>query len=117
MEGSSCRWMSPSHLDDSVELQARKSPALAGVLSGIMPGLGQLYCGQWKKGAAFLIAGLVMDAALGVSAGFLRLLQTGPIGLTPDEAAAILLRSLPFLALALWSVLDAVRTAKRSIRI
>lgn len=79
-----------------------------------MPGLGQFYCRQWKKAAAFLIGGLVLDAALGVSTGFLTLLQAGPTGLTSDEATSLLLRSLPFLALAVWSVLDAVRTAKHS---
>jgi len=92
----------------------RKNSTLAGILSGIMPGLGQFYCRQWKKGAAFLVGGLALDAVLGVSTGFLQLLQAGLTGLAPDEAKSILLRSLPFLGLAVWSVWDAVRTAKRS---
>ncbi len=93
---------------------SRKNPTLAGILSGVMPGLGQFYCRQWKKGAAFLIGALIMDAALGVSAGFLGLLQAGPGGLALDQAMSILVRALPFLALAVWSVVDAVRTAKRT---
>ncbi|MEW6542832.1 MAG: hypothetical protein AB1411_04390 [Nitrospirota bacterium] len=97
-----------------MDAKPSKNPTVAGILSGLMPGLGQFYCRQWKKGAGFLVGAIVVDAALGVSAGFLKLLQTGGMGLTPDEATSILLRSLPFLALALWSVVDAVRTARRS---
>ena len=92
----------------------RQNPTLAGVLSGVMPGLGQFYCREWKKGAAFLAGAVILDAGLGVSATFLRLLQGGRTPLTMDDATRILLRSLPFLAVALWSVLDAVRAAKRT---
>jgi hypothetical protein len=92
---------------------SKKSPALAGVLSGLMPGLGQFYCRQWKKGAAFLIGALVVDGALGASVGMLKLMQASLSGTPVDDAGSILLRSIPLLAVALWSVVDAVRTAKR----
>ena len=39
-----------------------KNPVIAGVLSGIAPGLGQFYCRQWAKGAGFLIAAVAADA-------------------------------------------------------
>jgi len=97
-----------------MEGRSAKSPIAAGILSGLMPGLGQFYCRQWKKGAAFLVGALIADGTLGVSSDFLKLLQAGGMGLTPDEATSILLRSLPFLALAIWSVVDAVKTAKQS---
>jgi len=74
----------------------RKNPTLAGILSGVMPGLGQFYCREWKKGAAFLAGALIMDAGLGVSASFLELLQGGRATLTVNGASGILLRSLPF---------------------
>lgn len=43
----------------AMEEKPEKSPVLAGVLSGLMPGLGQFYCRQWGKGAGFLIGALV----------------------------------------------------------
>lgn len=97
-----------------MEGKPEKNPTLAGILSGLMPGLGQFYCRQWKKGAGFLLGAIVVDAALGVSAGFIQILQAGGTGLTLDAVTSILFRSLPFLAIALWSVFDAVRTAKQS---
>jgi hypothetical protein len=96
------------------EAPSSKSPLLAGILSGLMPGLGQFYCRQWKKGAAFLVGALVADGALGASVGMLKLMQASLSGTPADDAGSILLRSIPLLAVALWSVVDAVRTAKRS---
>ncbi|MBM4121580.1 MAG: hypothetical protein FJ249_03180 [Nitrospira sp.] len=90
-----------------------KSPVLAGILSGLMPGLGQFYCRQWKRGAAFLVGALVADGALGASVGMFKLMQASLSGTPADDAGSILLRSIPLLAVALWSVVDAVRTAKR----
>jgi hypothetical protein len=69
-----------------MDAKPSKNPTVAGILSGLMPGLGQFYCRAWKKGAGFLVGAIVVDAALGVSAGFLKLLQAGGTGLTPDEA-------------------------------
>lgn len=97
-----------------MDAKPTKNPTVAGILSGLMPGLGQFYCRQWKKGAGFLLGAIMVDVSLGVSAGFIKLLQAGGIGLAVDDVTSILLRSLPFLAIALWSVFDAVRTAKRS---
>lgn len=88
-----------------------RSPVVAGVLSGLMPGLGQFYCRQWMKGVGFLIGALVADAALGASEGFFQLLQQLMAGSPPQDAGSILLRSLPLLAIAVWSVVDAVRSA------
>jgi hypothetical protein len=92
-----------------------KNPTLAGILSGLIPGLGQLYCRQWAKGAAFLIGGVVLDGALGVSSGFMTLLQGVAAGAPPPDSLGILLRSLPLFALAVWSIVDAVRTAKGTL--
>lgn len=91
-----------------------KNPVIAGVLSGVMPGLGQFYCRQWAKGAAFLISAIAIDASFGVSSGVLELLQSFGAPAQSDVLGKLLLGSLLFLAIALWSVVDAVRTAKRS---
>jgi hypothetical protein len=91
-----------------------RNPAIAGILSGLLPGLGQLYNRQWGKGAAFLIGALILDAVLGVSTGFIKLLESASRRLSPEEASTLLVNSIPFLALALWSVVDAVRTARRT---
>jgi hypothetical protein len=91
-----------------------KNPVVAGILSGIVPGLGQFYCRQWMKGTGFLIGALIADAGFGASAGFLQLFENLKDGTSPPDAGAILLRSLPLLIIAIWSVVDAVRTAQRS---
>lgn len=77
-----------------------------------MPGLGQFYCRQWGKGAGFLIGALVLDGAFGATAGLITLMQGLAAGLPPAQGGEVLLRSLPLLALAVWSVVDAVKTAK-----
>ncbi|MFC1453028.1 hypothetical protein ACFLSJ_06740 [Verrucomicrobiota bacterium] len=42
----------------------RRSPALAGGLSALIPGAGQAYCGRWKEaGAAFVVNGLLIGSA------------------------------------------------------
>ncbi len=91
-----------------------RNPTLAGVLSGVMPGLGQFYCRQWAKGAGFLLGALVVDAFFGVSAELLRLLPTWRSGVQPENPTAFLIGSLLFLAIAIWSITDAIRTAKKS---
>jgi len=90
-----------------------KNPTLAGVLSGVMPGLGQFYCRQWAKGAGFLLGALVVDASFGVSAYILNMLQTFGSSPPPDGFQKFLLGSLLFLVIAIGSIVDAVRTAKR----
>lgn len=86
----------------------RRSRILAVSLSGLFPGLGQLYNGDLWRGLAFA-------AAAGLTA-------FGPwnpleVEIDPDDPAAglrnVLLASLPFLAIALWSAIDAWHRARR----
>lgn len=42
---------------------SKHSPLLAAVLSALLPGLGQVYCGEWRRGLT-LLAGLPVQAAL-----------------------------------------------------
>jgi len=91
-----------------------KNPTIAGVLSGVMPGLGQFYCRQWGKGAGFLIGAVVVDAAFGLSAEVFRLLSSFGIGVQPENLSKFLVGSLLLLAIAIWSIVDAARSAKKS---
>jgi len=55
--------------DKTQETASRRSPWLAAILSFIMPGVGQVYCGMLVRGLIFgLIYGLAIPAALGVLA-------------------------------------------------
>lgn len=89
-----------------------QNPVIAGILSGLVPGLGQFYCRQWAKGAGFLVSALVIDAVFGVSSGTLELLRSLGVPVSSEALGKLLLGSLLFLAVAVWSIVDAVRTAK-----
>ena len=82
---------------------------LAVTLSGIFPGLGQLYNGDRRKAALFFVAGLL------TAFGPFNPLE---IDIDPGDPMAglsnVMLASLPFFLVAGWSVVDAYRAAHRS---
>ena len=90
-------------------------PHVAGLLSGLLPGLGQFHNRQWLKGAGFLLSTVLLDAYIGLSQDMIQILL-GPASalpsLTPDT---LLLKLLPVFIIALWSVADAVHTARRRV--
>ena len=88
-----------------------KNPWVAGILSGVLPGLGQFYNRQWLKGVGFLLGTLIMDGVLGVTAGMVKFFQSGA---PPENTGLFLFGALIVLALVVWSISDAVRTAQRS---
>ena len=88
-----------------------KNPWVAGILSGVLPGLGQFYNRQWLKGVGFLLGTMVVDAVLGVTAGMIKFFQSGA---PPENTGLFLFGALIVLALVVWSISDAVRTAQRS---
>ena len=90
---------------------ASKNPWIAGILSGILPGLGQFYNRQWLKGVGFLLGTLIVDGVLGVTAGMIKFFQSGA---PPENTGQFLFGSLIILALVIWSITDAARTAQRS---
>ncbi len=90
---------------------ASKNPWIAGILSGVLPGLGQFYNRQWLKGVGFLLGTLVVDGVLGVTAGMIKFFQSGA---PPENTGQFLFGSLIVLALVIWSITDAARTAQRS---
>ena len=98
----------PNDVDDPPN---RRGALIAAILSGFFPGLGQLYNRQWIKAVLFLAGGTI--TAFG---------PLNPLNMDldmSDPAAALrrlLVASSPFLAIALWSVIDAYRVARHTAR-
>lgn len=90
-----------------------RSPALAGLLSAIVPGLGQVYNRQWWKGIAFLIGVLsltVVLSNLADQAQLERATADAPLGSFGPLLTVLVL----LLVLVVWSIVDAARSAKRT---
>jgi hypothetical protein len=85
---------------------ARRRKIVALVLSGIFPGLGQLYNRQPVKGVVFVASGLVLSWLVG------RAAPTDPQALV-RPGAALIAPLCALLAVSLWSVVDAWRAAGR----
>src|SRR6266852_1089289 len=90
---------------------AVKNPWVAGILSGVLPGLGQFYNRQWLKGVGFLLGTLIVDGVLGVTAGMIKFFQSGAL---PENTGQFLFGSVIVLVIVIWSITDAARTAQRS---
>lgn len=88
------------------EQSARRRAIIALILSGIFPGLGQLYNRHHVKALAFLVAGVVLTWLFlrAVPADLLALAQPG---------ADLILPLLVLLAVWLWSIIDARLGARR----
>jgi len=84
----------------------RRRQVVGFVLSGIFPGLGQLYNREYLKGVLFIIPGAVLSwlASRAIPTDLLALAQ-------PSAALALLLAAL--LGLWLWAVIDAWRVGGR----
>ena len=81
--------------------------AIALILAGTFPGLGQFYNRDVLKGVVFLAAGLVLSWWLTSAA------PPNPLTMTPEQATSVLARAVLLLAIWLWSVVDAWRGAGR----
>ena len=75
-----------------METRAARSPALAAVLSAIVPGMGQMYAGEWRRGLAIFV-GLPAQAGLFYGAGLPWMLWFMPL-------------------VWLWNIWDAMQAAK-----
>ncbi len=91
----------------------RRYPAIAGLLSLIVPGLGQIYAGRGRKGAIILVAAIVIG-------NLNLLLLTSILSANPHPGipCAVWIPRIGHDVLSLWSiafwiwlVIDAVRTA------
>jgi hypothetical protein len=85
---------------------SRRRQTIALVLSGIFPGLGQLYNRQHVKGGLSLIVAGVLSWLIG------REMPADPLALVHSGAALTVL-TVVLLALWLWSIVDAWRAAGR----
>jgi len=88
------------------EQGARRQKVIALILSGVFPGLGQLYNRQPTKGAAFVVAGGTLTWLLG------RAVPGDLLAVIQPEASLIV----PLIVLLIvwaWSVIDAWRVAGR----
>ena len=97
-----------------METQHTSSPAVAGLLSALLPGLGQFYNRQWGKGAGFFLGLVVLAGILLSSADPVKLQQAADSGATPENLGMLLVLALLILAVAVWSIVDAIRAAKRT---
>ena len=90
-------------------------PALAALLSALLPGLGQFYNRQWGKGIGFLLGFFVLGGALTSSIDLEQVQQAAALGNPVDNIGQLAILMLLLLALAVWSIVDAVRTAKQKL--
>ena len=91
-------------MDGSVS-GSRRRQWIALTLSGVFPGLGQLFLCAWGKGVAFLLAGGVLTWAMGQLVSMEDLLA-GRLAYPLVTLALVLVLSAVFL----WSVVDAWRS-------
>jgi TM2 domain-containing membrane protein YozV len=63
----------------------KRNPVLAGVLSLLVPGLGQIYAGEGRRGAAILAAAIIIG---NFNLLFVLLFVLGFMGVIPDSGAA-----------------------------
>jgi|GEM_PF-1443709 len=89
-----------------------KDPTLAGLLSAQFPGVGQMYCRKWLKGGIFLLG---TAALYGTANEFST--RANADTLTQDErdknAAVAAGFFIGGLAVHVWNVIDAIKTAER----
>jgi len=89
----------------------QKSNQLALILSGLFPGLGQFYNGDWAKGAAFFMGYILLEGIL-LPEGWWNILRGG-IPFT----SGLLLRLAILSAYFVVAVIDADRSAKNKNRV
>ena len=92
------------YLGDVSEPDARRRQVVGFILSGIFPGLGQLYNREYLKGVLFLIPGAVLIWLIG------RATPTDLLALAQPSATLMLLLA-ALLAVWLWAIIDAWRVA------
>ncbi|MFM8551233.1 MAG: DUF5683 domain-containing protein [Nitrospiraceae bacterium] len=106
----------PTYVKPTRQIQ-KKSPALAGLLSLILPGLGQLYNRQPTKGLSFLLcAGFVIIVWV-YAFNTPRPLHPDPFEPVPWDNQDLFFALGPFLiGCIVWSVVDAFSSARRPKR-
>src|SRR2546429_1068815 len=89
---------------------ASKNPWIAGILSGVLPGLGQFYNRQWGKGVGFLLGVVIPIVVLLSSVNQDALQRAAESGTPPDNIGLLFSLAIVSLAIAVWSIADAAWT-------
>ena len=88
------------------EPNARRRQVVGFILSGIFPGLGQIYNREYLKGVLFIIPSAILSWLVG------RATPTDLLALAYPSAALMLLLA-ALLAIWLWAIIDAWKVAAR----
>jgi len=91
-----------------------RNPLVAGLLSALLPGLGQFYNRQRGKGAGFLLVFLALTGLLIGGVDPEDLGQALASGTMPDNIGTLLILELLVLGVLIWSIADAAHTAQKS---
>lgn len=83
-------------------------PAMAGLLSAFLPGLGQFCCRRWGRGLAFLASTTGIDVGLDVTGSLWNVFRSRAF---PHPTEQVLIGFLLVASIALWSAIDARRVA------
>ena len=84
----------------------RRRQVLSLILSGIFPGLGQLYNREYPKAVFFIVVGAILTWLVG------RVTPTDLVAITQPSPALLPLAAL-LLAFWLWAIVDAWKVAGR----
>lgn len=87
------------------------NPALMGVCSFLIPGLGQMISGEGGRGAGFLCGGIACSAALGVASYYIYAPGLSQEAIMCASISTIIL-SAGLLAIDICAIVDAVRVAE-----
>ena len=102
-----------------MDLGRARRVGVAALLSALLPGLGQFYNRQWGKGTAFLLSVLVLFGSLIYRLGSMlgsadldALERSAATGNLPEGIGQVFVLTLIILALIIWSMVDAARSAR-----
>ena len=87
-----------------------RTPTVAGILSLIVPGLGQIYAGRGDRGAAILVAAMIVGTLALIWQTLYAVYAKNLIGYEyPFYRTSLVVYAIVFWA---WQVVDAYRSAK-----
>lgn len=85
---------------------------MAGVLSGLLPGLGQFYNRQWGKGLGFVVVFFLLALILAGSYDPQEVRRAALMEKASKTLDVFMSVAMLLLGLVVWSVFDAFRTAQ-----
>jgi len=88
----------------------RYNPGIAGVLSLLIPGLGQITSGEAGRGFAFLVPSVVAEVVFYESER--KFYEESVISKKKEYASQVIISGIAVIGLSIWSAIDAVHVAK-----